>query len=181
MKKKCKRCGEVKPLDNFYKQPSTKDRLGSWCKSCFCEYNKQKPRNYQEEYRKRDREKLRASWRKTEKRRIQNDASYALSHRMRTLIYQVLRGKKRNRSWKELVGYTLNDLTLHLESKFTEGMTWKKFRSGEIHIDHIIPIDFFQYSSPEEVEFKMCWGLENLQPLWAKDNRIKSNKLSPTG
>ena len=179
--KTCAKCRQDKPYSEFYKHPSTNDGLGSWCKSCAYEYNKQRPRNYQEEYRKRDRNKLRASWRKTEKRRIHNDVCYALSHRMRTLIYQVLRGKKRNKSWKELVGYAPDDLRLHLESKFADGMTWKKFRNGKIHIDHIIPIDFFQYSSPEEVEFKMCWRLENLQPLWAKDNRIKSNKLSPTG
>ncbi len=67
----------------------------------------------------------------------------------------------------------------HLESLFTNGMTWENY--GKWHIDHIIPKSFFEFSSPNDVEFKMCWRLDNLQPLWAKDNIIKSNKLSLTG
>lgn len=33
-KKACKKCGETKPLDDFYSHPSTADRRGSWCKKC---------------------------------------------------------------------------------------------------------------------------------------------------
>jgi Recombination endonuclease VII len=32
--KLCKRCGETKPLDQFYPHNRTKDRLQYWCKSC---------------------------------------------------------------------------------------------------------------------------------------------------
>ena len=136
-------------------------------------------RDYQKEYRNRDREKLRCSWRERDKRYRMADKKFALNHRMRTLIFQVLRGKKQCVSWKKFVDYTLDDLIRHLESKFTKGMTWERFMKGEIHIDHVLPIDFFQYNSPDDVEFKMCWRLENLQPLWAKDNLRKYNKLSP--
>ena len=54
-------------------------------------------------------------------------------------------------------------------------MTWDNY--GEWHIDHIIPISYFDYSSYDDETFKICWDLNNLQPLWAKDNLIKSNKL----
>ena len=74
-----------------------------------------------------------------------------------------------------LVGYTLTELMEHLESKFQPGMTWDNY--GEWHIDHIIPISYFDYSSYDDETFKICWDLNNLQPLWAKDNLIKSNKL----
>ena len=43
-------------------------------------------------------------------------------------------------------------------------------RSGEWYIDHKVPIEKFNYSSYEEKEFKLCWSLENLQPMWAEEN-----------
>ena len=33
------------------------------------------------------------------------------------------------------------------------------------------------FSSPEDIEFKICWGLENLQPLWWDENIKKSDSL----
>ena len=32
--KKCSKCGEVKPINEFYKQKSCKDGLNSYCKCC---------------------------------------------------------------------------------------------------------------------------------------------------
>ncbi|MBA7683673.1 hypothetical protein ES703_92053 [subsurface metagenome] len=32
--KRCSRCGETKPLDEFYRQSKSKDQHGPWCKSC---------------------------------------------------------------------------------------------------------------------------------------------------
>lgn len=84
-------------------------------------------------------------------------------------------GNKNGRHWEGLVGYTLSDLRIHLEKQFTEGMNWDNY--GEWHIDHRIPKSVFNYSSPEHIDFKRCWALDNLQPLWAYDNICKSNEL----
>ena len=54
-------------------------------------------------------------------------------------------------------------------------MTWDKFLNGEIHIDHKIPCSYFDLSNYEEQ--KKCFNYKNLQPLWAIDNIIKSNKI----
>ena len=64
---------------------------------------------------------------------------------------------------------------LPIESQFTEGMTWENH--GEWHIDHIVPLSAFNYSKPEHEDFRRCWALSNLQPLWAKDNQAKKDKL----
>ena len=49
---------------------------------------------------------------------------------------------------------------------------------GLWEIDHIIPRSFFKYRSPRNKQFKKCWALENLQPLWKSENRKKGNKIA---
>lgn len=92
-------------------------------------------------------------------------------------INQCLRGNKKGHHWEELVGFTGEELKKHIETQFSAGMSWDNYGIRGWHIDHIIPISFFQFTSPKDTEFRMCWRLENLQPLWAKDNLCKSNKL----
>lgn len=77
-------------------------------------------------------------------------------------------------SWEDLVGYSLPDLMAHLESQFTKGMTWDNY--GAWHIDHIRPVTDFNFETSRDPEFKECWSLWNLQPLWAFDNLSKGGK-----
>ena len=44
MEKKCNVCGEVKPLNKFFKQKSKKDGHKSICKNCHTGYNKERDR-----------------------------------------------------------------------------------------------------------------------------------------
>jgi 5-methylcytosine-specific restriction endonuclease McrA len=57
-----------------------------------------------------------------------------------------------------------------MQSKFKPGMSWDNY--GQWHIDHIIPLDHFDI----ETEDHIVSNLNNLQPLWSKDNIKKSNK-----
>ena len=90
-------------------------------------------------------------------------------------IRMSLRGKKCGKHWEDIVGYTLQELKIHLEKLFLPGMTWNN--RSEWHIDHKIPISYFHYTSYDDIAFKQCWALSNLQPMWAKDNMKKSNKI----
>lgn len=54
-------------------------------------------------------------------------------------------------------------------------MTWEKFMNSKIHIDHIIPKAAFDLSDFDQ--WRICWGLPNLRPLWAKDNLEKKDKI----
>lgn len=80
-------------------------------------------------------------------------------------------------STEMLLGYSYEELRQHLEKLFTPGMTWSDLARGEIHIDHVVPLSRLCLTDVTHPLFKRAWGLENLQPLWAKDNQRKSNKL----
>jgi len=101
--------------------------------------------------------------------------SNKINYRMSLQIYDSLRYNKGGRHWEELVGYTLDDLKINLENKFLEGMNWGNM--GKWHIDHIIPKSSFKFQTNDDKEFKDCWSLENLQPLWAYDNLVKGKKM----
>jgi len=86
-----------------------------------------------------------------------------------------LKGNKGGVHWEKLVGFTIKQLKDCLERQFIKGMTWENY--GEWHVDHKIPISAFHFTSPDHTDFKKCWSLKNLQPMWAKENITKSNKL----
>ena len=86
------------------------------------------------------------------------------------------RGSKAGRKWQLLVGYTLDELIIHLEKQFKDGMSWDNY--GEWHVDHIIPKSAFNYERPEHIDFKRAWALSNLQPLWGRENVRKRAKIS---
>lgn len=103
-----------------------------------------------------------------------------LSRKMSVAIGLSLRKhntSKKGHSWENLVGYTTEQLKNHLVSQFKEGMTEELLMNGKIHIDHIIPISAFHYQSPNDIGFRLCWALDNLQPLWATENLKKKDKV----
>lgn len=87
----------------------------------------------------------------------------------KTLSYLGITKEKRT---IELLKYSSTELKNHISSLFIEGMDWSNH--GTIwHIDHIIPISKFKKDTPVYI----VNSLDNLRPLWVKDNLIKNNKL----
>jgi len=100
---------------------------------------------------------------------------------MHTAIWFALKKDRKNKKdngWSKLVGYSAEQLKRHIKKQFKKGMTWKKYLSSKIHIDHRIPKSWFQYKKPTDIEFRLCWALENLQPMWGKENLHKGNSLA---
>ena len=54
-------------------------------------------------------------------------------------------------------------------------MSWKNY-GVYWHIDHIIPQSDLPYTSMEDDNFKLCWALDNLRPLEAKQNLLDGAK-----
>jgi hypothetical protein len=96
-----------------------------------------------------------------------------VAHNLRNRILKVLKGRNKSKSTLKLLGCTIEFLKNHLESKFTKGMSFSNY--GKWHIDHIRPCASFDLSKSSEQH--KCFHYTNLQPLWAKDNREKRDKI----
>jgi hypothetical protein len=103
------------------------------------------------------------------------NSHYYISNALRKNVISALRSKGLRKKEKtiELLGADINTVWNHLESKFKLGMT--KDNHGKWHIDHIKPCASFDLTKKEE-QLK-CFHYTNLQPLWARENLIKSDKI----
>lgn len=95
--------------------------------------------------------------------------SRKIAHTLRTRLNRAVR----NQSAMKNLGCNISEFLAHLESKFTEGMTWQNY--GKWEIDHIIPLSSFDLTNPNEL-IKAC-HFSNMQPLWKADNIRKHAKL----
>ncbi len=111
------------------------------------------------------------------KERKNNNINIKLNDCISGAINHSIRNGKNGLHWETLVGYTLEDLKRHLENQFRTEMTWNNYKHSGWHIDHIIPISRFNFSSYNDIDFKRCWALSNLQPMWGKENMSKGNKI----
>ena len=200
--KRCPRCGEFKPatLEYFYKGAKWKDGFKPYCKKCQIKqagewrrnnrdrsnWMKKKTRDANiERYLERERkshqrqrqanpEKARMHGRRT-RQKYRASIPHQLNNRMRDRVRKSLRRnglRKNGAAWAAAVGYTAAELRAHLERQFLRGMGWHNI--DKWHIDHIVPLASFKFTSTDDQEFKAAWALTNLRPLWKRDNIRKS-------
>ena len=163
--------GGKSAADKKYRKKN-KEVLAEYYKE-WSEKNKKELRDYHASWRKDNKEHINEYSRIYERTRRANDPKYRLCARTRTAVYTCL--KERNvakyRSTFQLLGYSIEELMAHLEKLFLDGMTWENY--GEWHVDHKKPMTSFKFDSVDDPEFKECWKLDNLQPLWGADNLSK--------
>ncbi len=99
------------------------------------------------------------------------------AHTMGVLMGRALKGQKAGCPWENVVGYTLADLMMHLESKFKPGMIWDNYGRKDWYIDHIVPRSAFTFETAADPQFQECWALANLQPLWELETLSKNNRI----
>lgn len=149
------------------------DRITKYWK----EYRANNPDKIKEKdlrYRQNNPEGLKKICERRNKKRRSN-IMFRVSDAISRAVAHSLRDGKGGKRWESLLNYTVKDLMIHLETQFADGMSWQN--QGQWHIDHILPISFFEFDSPKDVEFKYCWGLSNLQPMWASENESKGNRI----
>ena len=157
--KECRKCGEVKPLEEYHKHKRMADGHLHACKVCVRLYNKLNARRRHRtdaEYR----EKCRVS------RRLGNMSDESAGRRKesvkRSSIKREMAEKQATPSWanRQLIA------SYYKEAKRLEELTGIKF-----HVDHIIPL-----------QGDLVSGLHvesNLQLLPEYENLSKSNRFDP--
>ena len=132
-------------------------------------------KSYRVEYEKKNKEKIREYKRVRNNERYKEDVNFKLAKVMRSRLRAALKASRvyKNNSTMTYVWCTKEELIVHLESQFTEWMTWENY--WEWHIDHIHPISKFDLTIEEEIHKAMHYT--NLQPLWAIENIKKWSKI----
>jgi hypothetical protein len=78
-------------------------------------------------------------------------------------------GQKKNSRTEQMLGYSTKEFQKHI----TNHPNWQKLKNKRWHVDHIYPIKAFADHGITDIQTINC--LENLQPLWYKDNLKKSD------
>jgi len=192
--------------DYFNKCSRSKDKLHTRCKTCtlniYREYilrNEKYIRKQQKEYHEKNKE-----WRNKNKRlyRLKNierlkessrlwhknnrdlvnkytrnkyntDINFKLRSNLHNRINDAIYKNVKSASTIQLIGCNIDEFKGFIELKFKEGMSWDNH--GKWHIDHIKPCASFDLSKKEEQ--RKCFNYKNLQPLWAKENLSKGDKI----
>jgi hypothetical protein len=127
----------------------------------YSEDNKEKRKEYDKQYRQKNRELKNKQSRDYYKRNPHLQA-------WRTVLKSALKrlGQTKEGYTIDLLGYSALNLKTHLESLFTESMSWDNY--GEWHIDHIQPLITFNIETPQSI----VNALSNLRPMWATKKEI---------
>jgi hypothetical protein len=110
------------------------------------------------------------------KLRYRHDPKYKLRMTMKRWMNKKVKGTRISRKWSDVLGWQPTELKAHIEKQFRPGMRWENY--GEWHIDHITPVKAFTFSTPNDPEFRQCYALANLQPLWADENQSKGARVT---
>jgi hypothetical protein len=193
MNKQCITCGETKDISYF---PFRKE-IGKYrgnCKICYNEKRKQwkKSNDYDRaQYEKHkdkklagvqayrnnpeNKSKIRECQNKWRIKRKKENPQYRLECNMRRRCLLALNGKYKHATTFKLIGCSTEELKEHIESLWTDGMSWENYGVGGWHIDHARPVSSFDLTKEEEQ--KAAFHYSNLQPLWQKDNLLKGAKI----
>lgn len=120
--------------------------------------------------------KHRANQTRYARERRRNNLHVRILGILRVRISRAVKRNSKSRSSASLLGCSIQNLIIMLESMFEPGMTWENYGSAW-HIDHIIPCAIFDLSKPAHQQ--RCFHFSNLQPLWAADNYAKGAKVEP--
>lgn len=178
--KVCNKCLENKPLNEFSGNKNRKDGYSLSCKVCVRKYalDLRIKKGYVPKSKKSKDEIVehKKKWyREYRKNKMNTDPIFKIKCNTRSLLYNAFNRACKGKYNKSLPTETMLSCSMdffikYIESKFLEGMTFENY--GKWHLDHIKPIadcnnleDIIKYNH-----------YTNFQPLWAKDNILKSNR-----
>lgn len=190
--RECISCKVFKSWDNFHKSTTTSTGYQCRCKVCVKDYRKRNKERTQANYRIRyytDVEKTREERNKKRRKRMENPnrrealnkwvreyrkqphIKVALS--LRSRIKEALKKSSTKKTTKtaNLLGCTTEFLIKHLNDNCRNLDVYEE----NTHIDHIIPVSYFDLQ--DELEQKVCFNWRNLQLLLSSENIAKGASL----
>jgi|19_taG_2_1085344.scaffolds.fasta_scaffold31053_1 hypothetical protein len=194
--KKCTKCGEVKPLEEFYKSKRSKGGRVSACKSCYKAYNeankdkriayykahyeanKDKKKAYRKAYDEANKEKVKAHKKvhyqankekyKAYKEANKDKRNAHLKNRRKTDLHFRMTTIIRHEMYRWKNGSTIEMIGISFQ-EFAD-----MYGTGEgMHLDHKIPMSWFDIDNADHN--KVCQHHTNLQWLTPEENISKKN------
>lgn len=181
-KSHCKECVKIDSKE-YRSRPEVKERHREYQRNL-----RYKKYNSDENFRKKALESAKRFGRsergkelqRKRQRRYRKNIRFKLRARVSIMVCDRLKARSSNKNNKSTFNgispYTLEELMIHLEKKFEQGMSWDNY--GKWQVDHIIPDSWFTYSSIYDEGFQKCWALSNLQPMWKSENCSKNNRYA---
>lgn len=156
--KRCAKCREVKPVEEFGSNETSGDGRQSYCKGC---------RN------------------KVHIKRREVDPMHRIKHHFTTRIQKQLGSNcplDLFSRFEDYVGYKMTSLVLKLNREVQEnyGLTIKQAFEAGYHIDHEKPMSKFPVTRADSQVFRDCWAISNLKLIPAQDNLKKGAKYTET-
>jgi hypothetical protein len=168
-----------------------KEKLNQYSKK-WRQENKEYHKEYHKEYQEKNKEKIKELKKKyyqnnkEKNKKIRNiyQTKYFKKRkiidplfRLRCNIASLIKSSITNKGFKKktktcrILGCSYEEFKQHLERQFLKGMSWEN--KAEWHLDHIYPVSL----AKNEAELIKLNHYTNFQPLWAKDNITKGNKI----
>jgi hypothetical protein len=164
-----------KRMCNRARYEANKDEI-KLSKKRYYEVNKEQINLQRKAYRETNKEKVRLQERMRDGKKRQTNINFKLSKGLRTRLWSAIKDNQKAGSAVKDLGCSIDKLKSYLESKFLPGMSWDNHGQYGWHIDHIKPLSSFDLTDRKQL-LEAC-HYTNLQPLWAKDNLSKSDKIS---
>lgn len=155
--KQCRKCLEIKPLINFYKNKRYKDGYINNCIDCHSKLWKEYYKN---------------TYYSVMTERFKNDLIYKLKQNVKSYIHIQLKNQNK---FKE------DSSIIYLGCSIDFFRDWlifnnKNYNSTDYHMDHVIPLSLFDLNKQQDIDIAFHWT--NIQILSKKDNLEKSNKFN---
>ncbi len=121
--------------------------------------NREKKRKYTKEYYAKNKEKKQYYYR----HRFQTNPNFRLRCNLASRLRMALKSGSKTTSTMKLIGCTMAELWIHLESKFEPWMTRENYGRGGWDVDHIKACAKFDLTDPAQQ--RECFHWSNLQPM----------------
>jgi len=170
----CSKCKTRRPANCFAKSKGTSDGLNPSCKSCQAESgkayraaNRRKMLQKNRDYREQSRESIRIQRREYLNQRYKSDPTFQAKAKLRRATRRI-KEAGHSKSSVQLTGISPSRF-----SALHGNPDWSKW-----HLDHIVPLSWFDLSIPSHVRVAAHWT--NLQLLSESDNLLKGDRFAGT-